>query len=120
VDEEGLALRGVLVRHLVMPELLDDTHEIMHWLAALSRGTYVNVMDQYYPAHKAASLPRFSSINRHLRASEFEEALEAAEVAGLWRLDTRWRNVKPHGRPVWLPWMRKASLEEMRTAMKSP
>jgi putative pyruvate formate lyase activating enzyme len=120
VDEEGLALRGVLVRHLVMPGLLDDTHEIMHWLAALSRGTYVNVMDQYYPAHKAASLPRFSSINRHLRASEFEEALEAAEVAGLWRLDTRWRNVKPHGRPVWLPWMRKASLEKMRTAMKSP
>src|SRR6476620_289158 len=115
VDEEGLALRGVLVRHLVMPGLLDDTHEIMHWLAALSRGTYVNVMDQYYPAHKAASLPRFSSINRHLRASEFEEALEAAEVAGLWRLDTRWRNVKPHGRPVWLPWMRKASLEKMRT-----
>jgi uncharacterized Fe-S radical SAM superfamily protein PflX len=46
VDEEGLALRGVLVRHLVMPGLLDDTHEIMHWLAALSPGTYVNVMDQ--------------------------------------------------------------------------
>ena len=40
VDEEGLALRGVL------PGLLDDTHEIMHWLAALSPGTYVNVMDQ--------------------------------------------------------------------------
>ena len=51
VDEEGLALRGVLVRHLVMPGLLDDTREIMHWLATtLSRDTYVNVMDQYYPA----------------------------------------------------------------------
>jgi putative pyruvate formate lyase activating enzyme len=46
VDEEGLALRGVLVRHLVMPGLLDDTHKIMRWLAALSPGTYVNVMDQ--------------------------------------------------------------------------
>ena len=46
VDEEGPALRGVLVRHLVMPGLLDDTDEIMHWLSALSPGTYVNVMDQ--------------------------------------------------------------------------
>ena len=119
VDEEGLALRGVLVRHLVMPGLLDDTHEIMHWLAALSPGTYVNVMDQYYPAHKAATLPRFSSVNRHLRAGEFEEALEAAKVAGLWRLDTRWRNVKPRGRPVWLPWMREASRKHALIVMKS-
>jgi hypothetical protein len=56
VDEEGLALRGVLVRHLVMPGLLDDTREIMRWLASnLSRDTYVNVMDQYYPAHKSRS-----------------------------------------------------------------
>jgi uncharacterized Fe-S radical SAM superfamily protein PflX len=41
-----------------------------------------------YPAHKAAALPRFPSINRHLDASEFEKAVEAAEAAGLWRLDT--------------------------------
>jgi putative pyruvate formate lyase activating enzyme len=54
VDEQGLALRGVLVRHLVMPGLLDDTRKIMHWIADnLSRETYVNVMDQYYPAHKS-------------------------------------------------------------------
>ena len=120
VDEEGLALRGVLVRHLVMPGLLDDTREIVRWLAALSSDTYVNVMDQYYPAHKAATLPRFSSINRHLHASEFEEALEAAEAAGLWRLDTRWRNVRPHGGPVWLPWMHEAGREKLRSAAKSP
>ena len=120
VDEQGLALRGVLVRHLVMPGLLDDTREIVRWLAALSSDTYVNVMDQYYPAHKAATLPRFSSINRNLRASEFEEALEAAEAAGLWRLDIRWRNVRPHGGPVWLPWMHEAGREKLRTAMKSP
>src|SRR5574341_182785 len=54
VDEGGLALRGVLVRHLVMPGLLDDTREIMHYLAReISRDTYVNVMEQYYPAWKA-------------------------------------------------------------------
>jgi hypothetical protein len=52
---------GVLVRHLVMPGLLDDTREIMHWLGEnLSRDTYVNVMDQYYPAHKAETEPRFA------------------------------------------------------------
>ena len=106
VDEDGLALRGVLVRHLVMPGLLDDTREIMRWLAtALSRDTYVNVMDQYYPAHKAETEPRFAQINRRLHGGEFEQALEHARAAGLWRLDTRWRNVIPHGRAVWLPWM---------------
>jgi putative pyruvate formate lyase activating enzyme len=106
VDEQGLALRGVLVRHLVMPGLLDDTREIMRWLAAvLSRDTYVNVMDQYYPAYKAETESRFAQINRHLHNSELEEAFEHARAAGLWRLDRRWRNVVPHGRPVWLPWM---------------
>src|SRR5437762_12405080 len=76
VDEQGLALGGVLVRHLVMPGLLDDTHKIMHWIATnLSRDTYVNVMDQYYPAHKAETEPRFAQINRHLHDSEREEAL---------------------------------------------
>src|SRR5437899_3290915 len=106
-DELGLALRGVLVRHLVMPGLLDDTREIMRWIAtALSRETYVNVMDQYYPAHKAETEPRFAQINRHLHDSEFEQALEHARSEGLSRLDRRWRNVLPHGRPVWLPRMR--------------
>src|SRR3989454_2144968 len=84
VDEDGLALRGVLVRHLVMPGLLDDTREIMQWIADnLSRDTYVNVMDQYYPAHKAESEPRFAQINRHLHRNEFEEALEHTRAAGL-------------------------------------
>jgi putative pyruvate formate lyase activating enzyme len=113
VDEDGLALRGVLVRHLVMPGLLDDTREIMGWLAsALSSDTYVNVMDQYYPAYKAATNPRFAEINRHLNGSEFEQALDEARLAGLWRLDTRWRNVIPHGRPVWLPWMHARTQKE--------
>jgi putative pyruvate formate lyase activating enzyme len=106
VDENGLALRGVLVRHLVMPGLLDDTREIMHWVAEnLSRDTYVNVMDQYYPAHKAETEPRFAEINRGISGNEFCHAIELAREAGLWRFDTRWRNVIPHGRPVWLPSM---------------
>jgi Uncharacterized Fe-S protein PflX, homolog of pyruvate formate lyase activating proteins len=107
VDENGLALRGVLVRHLVMPALLDDTREIMHWIAEnMSRDTYVNVMDQYYPAHKAETEPRFAEINRGITGDEFCGAVELARAAGLWRFDTRWRNVIPHGAPVWLPRMR--------------
>jgi hypothetical protein len=82
-------------------------------------GTPVNVMTKYYPAHKAATLPRFSSINQHLRASKFEEALEAGEAAGLWQLDIRWRNVRSHGRAVWLPRMCETEREKMRSAMKS-
>ena len=79
-----------------MPGLLDDTREIMRWIAtALSRDTYVNVMNQYYPAHKAETEPRFAQINRRLHDSEFEQALEHARRAGLWRLDRRWRNVVP-------------------------
>ena len=89
VNEDGLALRGVLVRHLVMPGLLDDTREIMNWLAGLSRDTFVNVMDQYRPAWKAESEPRFFEINRSLKKSEYEQALEHAQAAGSWRFDAR-------------------------------
>jgi putative pyruvate formate lyase activating enzyme len=107
VDENGLALRGVLVRHLVMPGLLDDTCEITRWIAEhLSRDTYLNVMNQYYPAHKAGTEPRFTEINRGISADEFCGAIELARAAGLWRFDTRWRSVIPHGAPVWLPRIR--------------
>jgi putative pyruvate formate lyase activating enzyme len=104
VDENGLALRGVLVRHLVMPGLLEDTGEIVRWLAGeLSRDTYVNVMDQYYPAWKAKTEAKFSDINREIRESEFEQALACAREAGLWRLDKRWRPVRPRFEFVEIP-----------------
>lgn len=99
VDENGLALRGVLVRHLVMPGMLDDTRAIMQWLANnLSQDTYVNVMDQYYPAYKALTDLKYTSINRPITDEEFAEAIRAAHEAGLWRLDVRWRSVNAnHG-----------------------
>ncbi len=95
VDEEGLAVRGVLVRHLVMPGLLDETREIMRWLAGLSKDTYVNIMDQYYPAWKAKTDPRYAEINRRVFRREMEEAYRMAREAGLWRFDVRWRVVIP-------------------------
>jgi putative pyruvate formate lyase activating enzyme len=96
VDENGLALRGVIVRHLLMPGLVDDTGEIVRWLAGeLSSDTYLNVMDQYYPAWKAKIEAKFSEINREIRVSEFEQAIATAREAGLWRVDKRWRHVRP-------------------------
>ena len=93
VDERGLALRGVIVRHLVMPGL-DDTREIMRYLAtALSPDTYVNVMDQYSPAWRVTERERLAEINRRITSGEFAEAVRHALDAGLWRLDARWRRL---------------------------
>lgn len=91
VDEDGLALRGVLIRHLVMPGYLDETRAILKWIReTLGPDVYVNLMDQYYPAGLVSSR-RYPEINRHLSSREFQEALEEARRLGLWRLDTRWR-----------------------------
>jgi putative pyruvate formate lyase activating enzyme len=82
--QNGLALRGLLVRHLVMPDKLDQTKSIMEFVAReLSADTFVNVMDQYRPCYHAE---RFPELNRRLAAGEFAEALESAEAAGLKRI----------------------------------
>jgi putative pyruvate formate lyase activating enzyme len=91
VQEDGLAVRGLLVRHLVMPGLLEDTREIMRWLGALSPDGYVNVMDQYHPAWKASTDAKHRDINRTVAPAEMEAAAAHARAAGLWRLDRRWR-----------------------------
>jgi putative pyruvate formate lyase activating enzyme len=94
-DEEGLALRGLLVRHLVMPGRLEDTRRIADWLAALSHDAYLNLMNQYYPAWKVETNPRFAEINRRVTGQEMAQACQLARAAGLWRLDDRWRAVWP-------------------------
>jgi putative pyruvate formate lyase activating enzyme len=94
-DEDGLALRGVLVRHLVMPGRLDDTGPIIGWLADLSRDCYLNLMDQYHPAWKVTTNPRFTAINRRVTRGEMARAEDLARSAGLWRLDERWRKLSP-------------------------
>ena len=88
-DEQGLARRGLLIRHLVMPNDIAGTLEVARWVACeLSPNTYVNVMSQYYPAGKVSSR-EFAEINRRLSAEEYERALDAARQAGLKRLDPR-------------------------------
>ncbi len=86
-DPAGVAERGLLVRHLVMPDGLEETRSILHWLAReLSSSTYVNLMDQYRPAFRA---DRFPVLMRAVRPEEYEEAHAAARREGLRRLDSR-------------------------------
>ena len=87
IDDKGVAVKGLLVRHLVMPGGLAETREVLRFLArAVSVDTYVNVMDQYRPCGKAYQCP---PINRRLTGDEYQEALEFARDAGLRRLDER-------------------------------
>jgi putative pyruvate formate lyase activating enzyme len=95
VDEHGLAKRGVIVRHLVMPEGIGGTREIMEFLAReVSPHTYVNIMAQYYPAGKV-SKEKYPEINRGISKQEYAGAVTAAREAGLYRFDER--------RPIWMP-----------------
>jgi putative pyruvate formate lyase activating enzyme len=89
VAEDGIAVRGMLVRHLVMPEGLAGTAETMAFLASeLSTSTYVNLMDQYRPCHHAG---RYPELGRGVTQQEMEEARSAALAAGITRLDDRIR-----------------------------
>jgi putative pyruvate formate lyase activating enzyme len=84
-DKSEIAVKGLIVRHLVMPNDVANTGKIMTFLAEkISKDTYVNVMDQYHPCGKAISDP---SINRRLTRKEFVTAVHQAKEAGLHRLD---------------------------------
>jgi putative pyruvate formate lyase activating enzyme len=93
LDDDGLARRGLLVRHLVMPGCLGETRAILEWIAStLGHDTYVNLMDQYHPAGKKTN-SAYPEINRPVTAAEFAEARQIARDLGL-RLDVR----RPHAR----------------------
>lgn len=85
IDDLGIAKKGLLVRHLVMPEGVAGTREIMTFLAdEISRNTYVNVMAQYRPCGQAYN---DDTVNRLTMGGEFRAAVDAAHEAGLERLD---------------------------------
>ena len=101
-DADGLAQRGLLIRHLVMPGNLDETRAILEWIATeLGPNTYVNLMDQYYPAGKVSAV-KYPEINRRLHPEEFREAQHLAREVGLHRLDAR----QPHPRLLRRSWTR--------------
>ncbi|MCS6949125.1 MAG: radical SAM protein [bacterium] len=88
-DENGLAKRGVLVRHLVMPGDVAGTEHILRFLAEeVAPDTYVNIMAQYYPAG-VVSKERYPEINRRITSQEYWRAVRLGEELGL-RIDERW------------------------------
>ncbi len=85
VDEDGVALRGLMIRHLVLPENIAGTDKFVRWVAQeLSPRTYVNIMAQYRPEHRAHKYPPLS---RRITQAEFRQAISWAREAGLTRLD---------------------------------
>jgi putative pyruvate formate lyase activating enzyme len=89
LDERGLARRGLIVRHLVMPGLLDETEAILRFVAQeLGTGCYVNLMGQYYVSGKVGQNGEYTEIARGVQREEYDRALEVAEDLGL-RLDAR-------------------------------
>ncbi len=89
IDEHGLAQRGLLLRHLVMPGFLEETKAILRFVAEeVSPNTYVNLMDQYYPAGRVDA-QHYAELNRRLTRSEYAEAIAYAQTLGLTRLDRR-------------------------------
>ena len=85
IDEQGVAQRGLLVRHLVLPNRLAGTQEVVRFLVReVSANTYLNIMAQYHPCYKAFDIP---SLARPLQQQEFTEAINMAHQQGLCRLD---------------------------------
>lgn len=87
IDDQGIALKGLLVRHLVMPNNIAGTPHILSFIAKeISTNTYVNVMDQYRPCGNAHE---DEFINQPLTVRAFKEAIETAKKEGLKRIDPR-------------------------------
>lgn len=83
IDTDGIAVRGLLVRHLVLPDGVAGTAEVVRFLSQeVSENTYLNVMAQYRPEYKACG---YSDLNRSITAGEFKEAVRMAADAGLTR-----------------------------------
>ncbi len=82
VVENGIAVRGLLVRHLVLPNNLAGTEEVVRFISELSKNTYINIMDQYRPEYRA---DQHSELSRRITLSEYREALRLARAAGLSR-----------------------------------
>ena len=81
IDDAGIATRGLLIRHLVLPGGLSGSEQVFRFLAEeISPDTHVSLMSQYFPAHHAADHPL---LGRRLTAEEYEQALAALDAAGL-------------------------------------
>lgn len=81
LDAAGIARRGMIVRHLVLPDGLAGTAEVLRWIATeLSPAVHISLMDQYFPAYKAVNDP---TLGRKITPEEYDAAAEAFDAAGL-------------------------------------
>ncbi len=95
LDERGIAQRGLLVRHLVLPNGLAGTEAVLAFLAQhISPRTYLNLMDQYRPCYRADEYPE---LDRRVTAAEYAAALAVAARHGLTRLDGRLGTPRAYG-----------------------
>lgn len=85
LDEQGVAYKGLLIRHLVLPNQLASSEKILKFLAEkVSKNVYLNIMAQYHPAYRACDFPE---LNRRIRPEEYHEVIDFAKKLGLERLD---------------------------------
>jgi len=84
LDENGIAIRGLLVRHLVLPNNLAGTEKIVKFIAKeISKNTFLNIMSQYYPYFKASE---YHELSRRISQKEYQETIDLAKKVGLKRL----------------------------------
>jgi putative pyruvate formate lyase activating enzyme len=80
IDDDGIAVRGLLVRHLVLPGYQGNSRKCLHFVADLSPDTYISIMSQYSPQYRAGEYP---GINRTLTEEEYDEVMDYALALGL-------------------------------------
>jgi putative pyruvate formate lyase activating enzyme len=85
INEDGLAIHGLLIRHLVLPNFIAGTDKVVKFLTdEISKDTYINIMDQYHPCYQAY---RYPEIRRRINQEEYQGAFHSAVNAGLHRFD---------------------------------
>lgn len=99
LDADGIARRGLLIRHLVMPGLPEETAAVLRFIAdELSPDSYVNLMEQYRPCYRAGDYP---PLDRPLDSGEYLQALQTAKACGLERLDRRLPRMPQRAEVFW-------------------
>lgn len=86
LDKEGVARRGIIVRHLVLPNDLAGSFDSLKFLSSLSKDIWVSIMAQYHPCHKAAEYPE---LNRKINSAEYQKVLNSSAECGLRNIMTQ-------------------------------
>ncbi len=90
-NEKGIMERGLIIRHLVMPNETSGSVEAMRWISNnLPKETYINIMSQYTPMHRAFDYPE---IARRITISEYNKVVNTAKGLGLVNLDIQWKGL---------------------------